>query len=290
MSFRNQTGSRRSSGEKSQKPKRDKAKAKEHKNNKAAKKQLLEETPMPSLKEVEEKTVECLNRLGKQVFALSPFSQYFDDWLLNLKQSIFEFASNPNVKTDEIFAKDQSQIFRDVESSFAENRIQESNLSQVANAVAENNHLIVELDANYAKKTREFDDKRNLDIQIFSHKVHDLEIESEAMKIKATKGFNPFAKKSAAQKLVLINQNLTIAKNELEIVLENFKVEQEKLHDDYEKRKQEALAKTDSLRKELEKLETDNSLSARQTACNALITAIKALIERTQIKDNLSAD
>ena len=38
-----------------------------------------------------------------------------------------------------------------------------------------------------------------------------------------------------------------------------------------------------ALHKELEKLETDTSIDARQAACNALANAINALLQRTPL-------
>ena len=63
-----------------------KAKAKKQRQNDA--KHLTEETPQASPQEVAERTLSSVNRLGNQVFALSPFSQYFDDWLVNLRQVV----------------------------------------------------------------------------------------------------------------------------------------------------------------------------------------------------------
>ena len=59
-------------------------------------------------------------------------------------------------------------------------------------------------------------------------------------------------------------RTLKATKNELEVTLQTFTIEQEKLHDNYEKRKQELNENSDRLHKELEKLETDTS-----TACKA---------------------
>ena len=88
------------------------------------------------------------------------------------------------------------------------------------------------------------------------------------------------AKKKAAQQLAQTTQDLKSAKNELEVTLQTFTAEQEKLHDNYEKRKQELNETSDRLHTELEKLETDTSTAARQTACNALVCAINALLKR----------
>jgi hypothetical protein len=60
----------------------------------------------------------------------------------------------------------------------------------------------------------------------------------------------------------------------------SFSVEQEKLHDKYEKRKQAVIEKVRSLEKEVEKLETDGSLEVRQAACEALVNAVNALLQR----------
>ncbi len=85
----------------------------------------VEEQTEVSAKDIVEKTLGCLTRLGSQIFALSPFSQYFDPWLVNLRQITFEFESNPAIKADEQFVKERTQIFLDVEAALAEKRIQE---------------------------------------------------------------------------------------------------------------------------------------------------------------------
>jgi len=83
------------------------------------------------------------------------------------------------------------------------------------------------------------------------------------------------------QQLAQTTHNLKASKNELEVTLQTFTTEQEKLHDNYEKRKQELAETSDRLHKELEKLETDTSTVARETACNALSEEINALQKRT---------
>ena len=65
------------------------------------------------------------------------------------------------------------------------------------------------------------------------------------------------------------------------MTLETFTAEQEKMHDNYEKRKQELTEKSDSLHKELEKLETDTSTETRIAVTNALANAINVFIQRT---------
>jgi hypothetical protein len=280
MSFRPQTGSRRSAARQFSKSAHEK-KAKEKK-QRAGGKYLQEEAEI-SAKEIVEKTLGILGKLGSQIFALSPFSQYFDDWLVNLKQIISEFESNPTIKVDEQFLKQRSQIFLDIEGILAEKRLQESNLTDEAKALADNNHLIAETDKEYAEKTRERSFKRNADVQSLSNKIRELEDSVASQKEIRVSFFKPLARRRAAEKLAKTQQGLKSTKNELEVTLANFTAEQEKMHDSYEKRKQELTEKSDSLRNELEKLETDTSVNARQEATNALTNAINTLIQRTPI-------
>ena len=277
MSFRPQTGARRNAARQFSKSAHDK-KAKEKKQRGAGK--YFEEQPEVSQKEVVEKTLNNLNRLGRQVFALSPFSQYYDDWVVTLRQIVSEFESSPAIMADEQFTKERAQIFLDVEAALAEKRLQESNLTDEAKALAENNHLIVESDKQYAEKTRELSFKRNSDVQRISNKIRELEDDVAIQQEIKISFFKPNARRKAADQLLKTKQELTSTKNELEVTLANFTADQEKLHDQYEKTKQELMEKSDSLQKELEKLEIDTSVEARQSACNGLSSSVTALQKR----------
>ena len=280
MSFRPQSGSRRSAARQYSKSSHEK-KAKE-------KKQRLggiyhqEETEI-SAKEVVEKNLGILSKLGNQIFALSPFSQYFDDWLVNLRQIISDFESNPSIKVDEQFVKERSQVFLDVEAALAEKRLQESSLTGEAKELADNNHLLVETDKEYAEKTRELSFKRNAGVQRLSHEILELEDDVASQEEIKIRFFRVNARRRAAERFAQTKQNLKSTKNELEVTLQSFTADQEKLHDNYEKKKQEITDKVDALHKELEKLEIDTSIDARQAACNALACAINALLQRTPI-------
>ncbi|HSV49152.1 MAG TPA: hypothetical protein VLH35_02465 [Candidatus Acidoferrales bacterium] len=254
-------------------------KTKEKKQRQAAK-HFQEETPQISPKEVTERTLSSVNRLGNQIFALSPFSQYFDDWLVNLRQVVSEFETNPAINADELFQKERAQIFSDVEAALAENRLAESNLTEEARALEENNHKIADADKEYAEKNREINNKRNAEIQKLTNTIHQLEDDLAAQQ-QVKLGFFKFKeKKLAAERVDQTAKELKAAKNEFEVKTESFKVEQEKLHDNYELRKQELSATSDQLHKELEKLETDTSTEARQKACNALTQSINAQLSR----------
>ena len=281
MSFRPQTSSRRGTGNQFSKSAREK-KSKEKKQRSGAK-YLREETPEISAQEVAQKTLNSIGKLGNQIFALSPFSQYFDDWLVNLRQIISEFESNPTISADEQFTKERTQIFLDVEAALAQNRLAESTISEEAKALADNNHKIVEADKEYAEQTRERSNKRNAEVQRLSSKISELEEQLAAQQEVKISFYKFSAKKKAAQQLAQTAQDLKATKNELEVTLQTFTTEQEKMHDNYQKQKQELNENSDRLHKELEKLETDTSTTARQAASNALACAVDSLLKRTQI-------
>ncbi len=278
MSYRSKAG-RTGANKRPTKTTREK-KPKEKKPRKTAKKNLKEEAPQATLQEVTERTLGGITKLGSQIFALSPYSQYFDDWLVNLRQVISEFETNPAIKTDEQFQKERTQIFLDVEAAVAQSKIEEANLSAESKALVDNNHKISDADREYAEKTRDLSNKRNSDVQQLTNKIRQLEDDLAAQQ-NAKFGFFQFGeKKRAAQRLEQLNSDLTAGKNELEIAIQNFTAEQDKLHDAYEKHKQELNAESDRLHQKLEKLETDTSAEVRLTACNALAEAIKLLNDR----------
>lgn len=277
MGYRSQSGPRRGAGEKFQKSSHAKAKPKNQKNKPGVK--YAEEEPALSLEQVAGKTLKGLAKLGSQTFALSPFSQYYDDWLVNLQQVVSEFESNPAVKVDETFTKDRAQAFGNIEGELAKKRIRDAELEASAKELADSNHLLVETDATYAAQTRELAAKRNGDIERLTKDVH--ELEEEVAKIGQMRtSFFGFTKKAKTKKQEEANQKLTSTKNELEIALGNFKVEQEKLHDEYEKKKQALIEKVQSLEKEIVNIETDSSAEARQVASTALANAVNAFLKR----------
>ena len=210
-------------------------------------KSLQEETKV-SAKELVEKTLAESNKLGNQIFPLSPFSQYFDNWLVNLRQMVSEFESNSTIKVDEQFVKDRSQILFDVESALAQKRLEESNLSEDEKALADNNQLLEETDKEYAEKTKELSSKRDSEVERLTKRIHELENEitnqeitnQEKTKIKifsykSRKEYN-IAREKAAEKLNRTKEDLKATKNELEVALQSFSVDQENLDDEYEKK------------------------------------------------------
>jgi hypothetical protein len=278
MSYRPQTSSHREAGRGRGKTHHKKAKVKGHKHRSDGK-YLLEETEAPTFEEEVEKTLGRLHSLRDQLFAFSPFSQYFDDWLLSLKSVLSEFESNPTVTVDEEYVKERSQVVTDVELKLAERRREEAVFVEATRRLADQNHLLVKIDREYATATRKLASKRNGEITALTRRVHDFEEELDDTSQMKT-GINPFARRAKSQKTAEVTRKLDDTKSELGSVVKAFEVEQEKLHDEYEKRKQEAIKQVRNLEKEIERLDTDVSMEDRRVACEALVNVVKALLQR----------
>jgi len=279
MSYRPQKSSHRNTRRGRRKLHHEKAKRKGQKHRSGGK-YLLEESEAPTSEEAVEKTLGRLNSLGGQIFAFSPFSKYFDEWLLSLKSVLSEFESNPAVNVDEEFVKERSQIIANVELKLSERRGEEAVLEKATRRLVKQNNLLVQSDTEYAFATQKLASKRNREIKRLTRKVHDFEEELDETNRMKTSIFSPFARRAKSHKMAELTRKLDAAKSELESVVKAFEVEQEKLHDEYEKRKQTIIEQVQNLEKEGEGLDIDGSVEDRQVACEALVNAVKALLQR----------
>jgi len=240
---------------------------------------LIKEQNVIAVRELVEKTLDASNNLGNQVFAVSPFSQCFDDWLFNMRRIVSEFESSSVIKVDEQFVRDRLHLLQDVECALALKKLEESKMGEVAKSLADANHLLVVTDEEYAEKSTALNLKKDLETGPLLTRVRGLM--SDVKILEDTK--NKIFKKKTADKLAQTKKDLQSAENELEAVQSKFNAEQDKLHEKYEKKKQELTGQLESLHKELERLETDTSIEARQAASNALANAVNALVQRTSL-------
>ncbi len=270
-------GSRRS-GEKFQRSLHEKTKSKIRRSRKN--KLLPEERPPSSPEEIAEKTINGLRRLGEQKFAVSPFSHYFDDWLINFGEVISEFENTPGVAADEVFLKERERVMSKIRQELAIIKRDEAVLNSKLNDLSDKNNLLVELDAQYAAQTREIGPKKNPEIQRLTLNLRNLEDDLENIRATKTSFFGPVTKKTKARRQAEIQQKINSMKKEIEDAIQNFKIEQERFHDEYEKKKQTAITQVLQLEKEVEKLETDSSLVPRRMASEELINAVKAFLMR----------
>jgi DNA repair exonuclease SbcCD ATPase subunit len=240
----------------------------------------LGESELPQYEEIVEKTLARLHSLGNQIFAVSPFSEYYDDWLLSLKTVLSEFESNPEFKLDSEFTKKRSQAIAEIERKLAKRRQEENLVEKDTRRLTKQNHRLVQIDREYASATHALSSKRNSDIKRLTGTIHDYEEELDEINRTKAKTFSPFARRAKSKRATELARKLESAKTELEEVLKKFEVEQEKLHDEYEKNKTKVIEQVRSLEKKIRDLDNDNSAEDRQAACETLINAVKDLAPR----------
>jgi len=280
MSSSSKSGSRHNSGAKIQKSSKQKKTKAKTKKPKADAKYLKEETVEQTLQEVVEKTLVSIERLGRQVFALSPFSQYYDDWLVNLRQTVLEFETTPGVRVDEMFTKEREQALLEVQGVLAEQRMQETALAESEKTLYEINRNIGTVETEYTEKSQILKNKHNADIQQLTNQIKTFIEDIDRQKKLKFGVFQFNAKKTATKELEQTQQTLTNTIKQLEETQQSVTIEQDKLYESYTAKKQELLTKMDSLRKEIEQLEIDTSKEARKETCAYLNNAINELIKR----------
>jgi len=143
-----------------------------------------------------------------------------------------------------------------------------------------------DIDAEYASQSMELAEKRKNAIDFLSKNVADLEEELAEIKKIKTSNLNFLKKVAQEQKQMEITQRLNDAKQRLHLAEQNSGYEQEKLNEEYEKKKKVMMGKMQNLEKQIATNAVDDSSEARQAASNALAKAVKSLIERKKAPTN----
>lgn len=238
----------------------------------------LKEKNLEHMRGFAEKTINESKQLGSKVFPASPFSQNFDSWLTDFQKIVTDFESQSNIYVDDQFAEDRSRIFLDVEGALTKIKVEESNCGAVEKALAYNNHFLVDTDKEFAEKAKQLSVKKDAQLQILSSRVNEIE---RQLKVQEEENKHKYLKKKTDDRTPQLMQNLKTAKCDVEAAQKSFADEQNKLNEDFEKKKQEIMKEVESLRRKLEELEADTSMEARQAAVQALSNAVNSLLERT---------
>ena len=279
MGYRPQASSPKSGGRGHQRSPHEKKKMK-GKKHRSSGKHLLEETHVPTPEEVAEKTLGRLRSLGNQTFAVFPFRAYFDGWLVNLKDALIAFESSPNIRVDEQFLKDRSQILANVERALEERRREEASLEEFIKSLSDGKILLERIEAEYAARAREIEGRKNSEVKRLYGNIDSLKGKLDNTARMKTGFFRAVSKKARAQKEAEATQKLNAAQSELELTMQNFTDEQEKLRGEHERKRQPVIEQMRNHQKEIENIETDGSMKDRRVACEALVNAVNALLQR----------
>ena len=281
MGYQSRIGSPGSSGRGHGMPRRKKARAKAtRQKRRSSSSYVSEEHHVPTFEEVSDRTLNRLRSLGNQRFALSPFSEYFGSWLVDLRDVVFEFESSPTNSVDGQFLKERSQILSNVEVELEERRRKEATLDRIAKGLSSNRILLERLEEEYTDSTREIEGRKASEIRRLSSNIDGLREELDRIARMKTGIFRRVSEKARAQKEAEATQRLNSEQRELALAMRHFSSEKERLRDEYEKKKQPVIEQMRDQQKEIENLEIDGSLEARRAACEALVNAVNGLLQR----------
>jgi hypothetical protein len=240
----------------------------------------LEENHVVTIEEFTDKTLKRLLNLGNQTFASSPYSEHFGRWLMNLTGVLSEFESSPTISADDQFVRERSQILSIVELKLEERCRKEASLDVTMKSLSNNKILLEHIEKEHATRIRNIEGQKNSEIKRLYDNIDSLRGELNTIARMKSGIFRAISKKAKAQKETETTQRLNTAQKELELAILNFTAEQEKLRNEYERKKQPIIEQIREHQKEIKNLETDGSLEDRQVACEALVNAINALLQR----------
>jgi hypothetical protein len=279
MGYQRRASGPRNSGRGRGIPRHEKAKAKKQKQRLGIG-YVPEEDHAATSGEVVERTLSSLRNLGKQVFAVSPFSEHFGRWLVDVKVVLSEFESSLEVGLDDPFLKERSRILSDVELQLDGRRRGEASAEKAAKSLADNRVVLERIEEGYLVETKAREERKAGEVKRLSSNVHGLREEVDRIGQMKTGILRGLSKKAKARKEAEAKQRLSQAEKEFSLAMQDFAAQQERLKAEYEKRKQPIVDQMGAEQKEVDGGDIDHSLEARQAACEALVNAVNSLVQR----------
>lgn len=250
----------------------------------------LEEERVVTRTEAAGRTLNGLGHLGSQRFAVAPFHEHYDRWLLSVRNVLSEFEASSAVTVDDRFKEECSRILSDVELALNDKRVKEvSNheaVRKVNRSLLDARSLLAQTDREYAAKMNEIAGKKERSVKPVVTNLGKLRGELNRI-IHMRAGFlRGISKKAKAEKTTEASRKLDSTKEELARIEQSFVSEQKKLRSEYERRRQQILEQIAKYQREIESLDAgmqvDDSLDARHAACDELVSAVNSLLQRTQ--------
>jgi len=255
------------------------------------------ERQAPNSKDIIERTFNSLYHLGSQRFAIPPYHEHFDRWLLNLRSVLSEFESSVPAGVDDSFTQDSARILSDIESALQERRLKEVSREEairvLGQKLSEARSLLAQVEREHATKAKELSGERDRAVKPALTRIGKLRGELNHI-VRMRAGFlRGISKKTKVQKTAETTQRLDLTKKELANIEKSYATEHEKLEAEHESKRRQLLQQIEGYQKEIESLElgseVNDALEPRQLACDALITAIDSLLQRNK-SDSLTAD
>ena len=135
-----------------------------------------------------------------------------------------------------------------------------------------------DIESQFEAQTKMLEEKRKFAMDLLNKNVDDLA--NEIAKLKMTKTSNPLKKVAIQQQVFETEQKFFDAKKRLQLAEQNSSYEMEQLRAEFEKKKQAAMGKVQTLEKDIATKAVDNSAGVRKEAAKALVDAVKSLAQR----------
>jgi chromosome segregation ATPase len=203
---------------------------------------------------------------------------------MNLTNVLSEFESSPNISADDQFVKERSQILSVIEIELKERRRKEAALEEAIKNLSNSKNFLEGIKEEYATRMREIKKQKNREIKRLNSNIDNLREELDNIVRRKTGLFRGISKKAREQKETETTQELNNGQRELELAMLDFTEVQEKLRDEYERKRQPIIEQIKDRQKKIENLETDDSLEDRWFACEGLIDAVNALLQRKTLQ------
>lgn len=245
-----------------------------------------EQRETPPVDEVVARTLSSFETLGQQVFASTPFHEYFEDWLVNLETAVDDFESSKAVVVDDEFRGQCSRILSETESSLTEIRLKESSRADKRRQLSDSELALTQAEREHAAETRKIQHQEEETIKALKNSIHEAQEELEAIR-RTRAGFlaamSRRAKELKEQEAV---KRLSTANKELGEKVQAFAAEKSRLEEQHQHRRRAIQEQVAEHETELGKLgsssEVDESAETRLAASMRLSEAVKDLSKRVQ--------
>ena len=250
----------------------------------------FEQEHVTTITEVASRTLNSLSRLGNQRFAVAPFCDHYDRWLLNLRNVLSDFETSFAVTVDDRFKEERLRALSSIELALSDRRAKETSndeaVRRLNRSLLDVKSLLAQTDREYATRINEIASERERAVKPVVTNLGKLRRELNRI-VQMRAGFlRGISKKTKAEKTTETTRRLDSTKEELARIEQSFASEEKKLRSEYEHRRRQMLDQIANYQKEAEYLgagmQEDDSIAPRRTACDELVNAVNSLLQRTQ--------
>jgi hypothetical protein len=223
--------------------------------------------------------------LGNQRFVLSPFGEQLNLWLTSLKNALLEFESNIGIVLDEQFTKEKSQIISDIELELKKRQDKEAHVGETAKNQLLNRAVLEQIERDHRVALNTIRKSEEAEVKARSADVENVKAEGSRISQIRTGFLRGVSKNGKAQKETEARRRLEVAEKKLAEALDSFNIQQEKIQTEYEARELAVSRQIEENEKMMISRETDDSMEARHSACEALAKAVDSFLQRESLTE-----